>query len=82
MNWINVKDRLPDVYDFVLVLADNQGTGEPKPINIARLDNHKNWEFCNKAPGMPHYGAYMDIEYPMDIDHITHWAELPALPKE
>jgi len=82
MNWIKCRDKLPDLYVFVLVLADNQGTGEPKPISIARLDDDKNWEFCNKAPCMPNYGAWMDIEYPLDQDDITHWTKLPAVPKE
>lgn len=80
MKWIKISDRLPDFYDFVLVLADNLGTNEPKPISIARIDKNGFWEFCNKAPLMPNYGAWMDIEYPMDMDDITHWMQLPKMP--
>lgn len=77
--WISVKDRLPRIYDFVLVLANNKGTNEPKPMSIARWDHHR-WEFINHNPPMPNYGAYMDMEYNMDCDDITHWAYLPNVP--
>ncbi len=80
MEWIDVNERLPPIYDYVLVCANNSGTNEPKPICIAR-HNMSKWEFINAAPLMPSYGAYMDIEYPMDSDDVTHWKPLPKLPK-
>lgn len=79
--WISLKDRLPEIYDFVLVYANNKGTGEPKPMSIARWNNSK-WEFINHSPPMPNYGAWMDIEYNMDYDDITHWMPLPKPPKD
>lgn len=80
MGWINAKDRLPDLYNFVLVFANNQGTDEPKPFSIARW-NGTEWEFINHDILMPNYGAWMDIEYDMDSDDITHWMPLPEAPK-
>ncbi len=80
--WICVEDRLPELYDYVLVFADNQGTNEPKPISIARMYNEEKWEFIAQSPCMPNYGAYMDIEYDIDSDNITHWMPLPSLPKK
>ena len=81
--WIDCNSQLPEIYDFVLVCANNKGTGEPKPISIARLDNSKTWEFCNEDPYSTYcQGAYMDIEYCMLINDITHWMPLPKPPKE
>lgn len=81
--WISVKDRLPEPYDFVLVFADNKGINEPKPMSIARIEiNNENWEFVNRSPLMPNYGVYMDIEHDMDSDDVTHWMPLPEPPKE
>jgi len=79
MEWISVKDKLPELYDFVLVFADNQGTNEPKPFSIARWESEK-WEFINHSPLMPNYGAYMEMEYNMDSEDVTHWMPLPQPP--
>ncbi len=81
--WISIKDALPELYDFVIVFADNKGTDEPKPMSIARIDTlEPHWEFVNQAPCMPNYGVYMDIEYSMDSEHVTHWMPLPEFPKD
>jgi len=76
--WINIKIKLPDLYEYVLVLANNQGTDEPKPISIARIETYNgNWKFFNHSPCMPDFGVYMDIEYDIDSEKITHWMPLP-----
>ncbi len=81
--WISVKERLPDFYDYVLVLADNPGTNEPKPISIARVRiQDEKWEFCEGKDPEWVYGAYMDIEYSIEKNDITHWMPLPQPPKE
>lgn len=79
--WISVKDRLPEPYDFVLVFADNEGTGEPRPMSIARWEKGS-WGFVNNTPLMCNQGAWMDIEYDMDSDDVTHWMPLPLPPKD
>ena len=79
--WISVKDRLPELYNFVLVLANFQGTGEPKPCCIARLEEDKKWDFSNHIHLYPNYGAWQDIEYEICSDDITHWMTLPEIPK-
>ena len=77
MHWISVNDRLPDLYDFVLVFANNKGTNEPRPIAIARLvSDHNIWDLL----GSLEVGAYQDIEYDMNRHDITHWMPLPDLP--
>ena len=73
--WIKCCDRLPELFDFVLVFADNKGTGEPKPISIARWEGDK-WIFL----GTLEEGAWMDIEYSMETEDITHWMKFPSLP--
>jgi len=76
--WISVKDRLPYLYDFVLVFADNKGTNEPRPVAIARLVHEYDvWELLGNLC----VGAYHDIEYSMDRWEITHWMPLPPPPK-
>ena len=78
MEWISVTDRFPLLYDFVLVFANNRGSSEPKPISIARIISEMpiKWDFL----GMLEVGAYMDIEYGIDSDNITHWMPLPEEP--
>lgn len=79
MQWISVQDKLPELYDFVLVFAHNKGTNEPKPISIARIINKQNtWDML----GNLEEGAYQDIEYSMDTTDITHWMPLPEEPNE
>ena len=84
--WIKVADRLPELYDFVLVCANFQGTGKPKPIQIARRYiagvNGEQWEFCNEDRLIGVQGAWMDIEYGMDYKDISHWMPLPPPPEE
>jgi hypothetical protein len=81
-DWISVLDKLPPVYDFVLVFANNLGSGEPKPISIARIDISGSWEFMGDVEKFGAVGAYMDIEYEMDEYQITHWMPLPKTLEE
>lgn len=81
MGWIKCSDRMPELYDFVLVFADNKGTGEPKPMSIARFDGD-GWCFINENKRFGSMGAWMDIEYHMDGNDITHWMPLPKPPEE
>lgn len=58
-----------------------KGTNEPCPIAIARSTTTE-WEFINQQPLIPNVGAYMDMEYEMEGDDITHWTPLPKPPKK
>ena len=78
MDWINLKDKKPEIYEFVLVCANNKGTNEPKPVSIARItsDTIIEWDFL----AFLKKGAFWDIEYPIMSDDITHWMPLPKPP--
>jgi hypothetical protein len=85
MEWISVEDRLPEIYDFVLVFADKKGTNEPRPIGIARIvinhsEGHRysDWELLGDVD----QGAYQDMQYEIYSSEITHWMNLPSPPKE
>lgn len=77
--WISVKDRLPDMYNFVLVYAKICGTNEPCPTYIARYDGNK-WRLLGEDEIVA-IGAFMHMEYDLDVDDITHWMPLPEAPK-
>jgi hypothetical protein len=79
MNWISVKDKLPDLYDFVLTYSQMPGTGEPSPITIARWNSEK-WEtLCDDEEN--NACACGDLFWATDSTEITHWMPLPKPPE-
>jgi len=82
MKWIKCTERLPEPYTYVLVFADNPGTMEPKPMQFAIIKNKGVFEFTNALDDEGDYGVWMDISYFMEIEDITHWMPLPALPEK
>lgn len=81
MNWIKCSDKMPELYIYVLVFADNKVLGDIKPYCIARWNGDR-WGFVNADPLETCCGAWVDIEYPMDTDDVTHWMPLPKPPEE
>jgi hypothetical protein len=86
--WIKCSERMPELYDFVLVCANFQGTGKTKPIQIARRTFYNNedskieyWDFCGWICSEID-GACMDLVYPMARNDITHWLPLPKPPQD
>lgn len=77
--WINVKDRLPDNYQYVLVCAIMEGTNEPCPISIGRWEIHW-WKILfDQTEGEA--SACGDLSWWIDCAYITHWMPLPELPE-
>ena len=70
--WISVGDRLPEVFDEVLVydtIGDNH-------ISIA-------WrETKPRKNGIVDWYWNSQMSYPEDLTHVTHWMPLPEPPKE
>ena len=80
MEWINIKDRYPEKYKFVLVFSKMNGTDEPCPITIARFNGDK-WEtLCNEEEN--NACASVDLFWSTNSEEITHWMPLPKPPKE
>jgi hypothetical protein len=70
--WISVKDRLPDVFDEVLVYDTFSNTS----ISIA-------WrETTPRKNGIVDWYWNSQMSYPEDLTHVTHWMPLPKPPKE
>lgn len=77
MNWISVKDRLPEVRNdeqtSVDVLCCGKSTSRFAPdeliTTIGWVDKNKKWHFVAEKAGNT-------------FEYITHWTPLPEPPKE
>lgn len=70
-HWISVKDRLPDVFDEVLVYDTFSNTS----ISIA-------WrETTPRKNGIVNWYWNSQMSYPEDLTHVTHWMSLPNPPE-
>ena len=78
MNWIKCSERMPDLYQWVLVTDSPKGTGEPRCINIWRWDGI-DWDMLSLDADSP---TYSDIIYYMYTDEVTHWMPLPLPPED
>lgn len=71
MEWISVKDRLPEKYISVLITDVNGITADDREPEKAHLDKDGKWYWVNIFK----YSEYKEIE-------VTHWMPLPEPPKE
>ena len=79
MNWISVKDRLPnDERCLVLLRNSNHKAGEKYFIEIATFYGGKIYLYVSYRDRMN--GDLMTVPY--RIDNVTHWMPLPELPEE
>ena len=78
MEWISVKDRMPDDYQYCLVYAKREGTDERCPISIGRYEIDE-WALLFEGENNACAGG--DLTWEMDADEITHWMSLPEPPK-
>lgn len=78
-NWISVKNKLPESFEYILVCALNSGTYEPGYISIARYcEGH--WEMLsNDAEN--NAVASGDFAWFIIAEEITHWMPLPKPPE-
>jgi hypothetical protein len=77
MNWIKCSERMPDLYQWVLVCNSPKGAGEPRCINIWRWDG-TDWDSINV--GHVNSPTFSDITYDLYTDQVTHWMPLPKPP--
>lgn len=70
-HWISVKDRLPNIFDEVLVYDTFSDTS----ISIA-------WrETTPRKNGIVNWYWNSQMSYPEDLTHVTHWMPLPEPPE-
>ena len=75
--WISVKERLPELYQNVLVHYCNQHCVEPH-----------NYAVAYRQDGLDEFNPGENIWHvdssPLELDgsDVTHWMPLPELPKE
>lgn len=78
--WINVKEKLPEPYQFVLVYAKMSGIDEPCPMSMGRQYKGE-WEVLAED-AQNNACACGDLFWGIGSDEVTHWMPLPPYPKE
>jgi hypothetical protein len=69
MKWIKVSDKLPEEHEIVLV-TDGKDIEKGQIINLYNIDDiQSKWFVCDEFADFR--GA-----------HVTHWMDLPSLPKD
>lgn len=77
MNWISVDERMPDLFQWVIVCDSPKGAGEPRCINIYRW-NGLEWERINDDDDDS--PTFSDLIYIMPKELVTYWMPLPKAP--
>jgi hypothetical protein len=67
MEWISIKDNLPDIGCFCILFSPEQGIGQ----FVGYLEDDSTWKCYVPTEGRS-----------IDIDWVTHWMYLPEEPKE
>ena len=72
MNWISVKDRLPETEDSYLIWPPNKYAGGVAPFSLYDCREYKKNTF------------YLESEYGevSILEEVTHWMPLPDKPAE
>src|SRR5258706_6687201 len=76
MNWISVKDKLPEAGEYVLVRIEDQFY--PCATLIPGCSNNPHGQHCATLriiPGVRRYSA----KYGFHFKEITHWQSMPSL---
>ena len=67
--WIKCSDKMPDLYQWVLVCDSPKGTNEPRCINIFRWKGEE-WDSLFNTYGSDS-PTYSDIIYNLHYDEVT-----------
>jgi len=79
MEWISVKDRLPEPYEYCIVFAKKEG-GEPSPLSIARQYQGM-WEMMSDQD-QSNAVTSGDLTWGMEGHEVTNWMPLPKPPED
>jgi len=72
MNWISIKDKLPEIEKYVLVCYKNN-------VFQGYLDE---WEHDNCWYIFSGSFTLDEVDYNIKLDEVTHWMPLPEPPEE
>lgn len=76
MEWISVKDRLPEMDKFTLAKTTDRRE-EWQYIVLRLLDT----EGCGMDNIIKFWAAQSDANIELEFEEITHWMPLPEAPK-
>ena len=77
MQWINVNERLPPEFDWVLVCNTPKESSEPRCVNIWRWTD-SGWDYLNGIDDA--CPTFSDVTHHMLPEEVTHWMPLPTQP--
>ena len=81
MNWISVNDRLPDLHDDTLEVADEVIEYKvSEPVLCVFNNDEQIVAIYEKDEGDK--GYWVDFFGGSCLNSVTHWMPLPALPEE
>lgn len=77
MKWINVKEKLPDDYDFVLI--SYVANENPNLRYVPSVGERINGFWTTKESSAESAAVHRDFEKAYNVT-VTHWMELPKAP--
>lgn len=78
MEWISIKDRMPEINTEVLAYGQDNADWEMKIKQCKYTGDDKNEHFKREEP----IWIYDDHCCLLQLENVTHWMLLPELPKE
>lgn len=78
MKWISVKDRLPQIEEYVLGYFESYPTTTIQLVDI-NLYRRRRAKKKDKYPVML---KWRDSELEYDFENVTHWIPLPSAPEK
>lgn len=86
MEWISVKDRMPDPGTDVLIVKDLRNWGRPAYVTKASVHYTGGIQGFGGPRSLTGSGtltgAYFALPAICNPESVTHWMPLPELPKE
>ena len=83
MAWIEANDRLPDLHDDTLELADEVIAYKvSEPVLCVYNGNEQIVAVYEKDVEVDRKGYWVSFHDGSNLHTVTHWMELPALPEE
>ena len=82
MEWIKCSDRLPDDTGRYLVVKEYFSCCRIVSVSSFTQDLYKLNEYAFKDKHRPGWWEYDEDFGYRELTNVTHWAELPPLPKE